>query len=192
MPTSSGWCGSNVSPISDFHFPRSPLWATPTIIRKKPFVPSMPNWRHHRTVQRARVELGMILETSAPTDLPPEFVPPDAVAKLSNADRSLVIVLTRVLGPQGLRTYADLLANALPNPRSSHSTTYGTMPTSRPANRSPNISSLHPRPACSASRTTRVSGRRSESCRFADETIAEAIAELYNTAQLDVLRRTRK
>ncbi len=63
-------------------------------------------------LQRARVELGLILEKSAPTDLPPEFIEPDAVAKLSDADRSLVVVLTRVLGPRGLQAYANSLENA--------------------------------------------------------------------------------
>ncbi len=143
--------------------------------------------------QRARVELGMILETSAPTDLPPEFVPPDAVAKLSNADRSLVIVLTRVLGPQGLRTYADLLANAPTEPSviafddlrddADESTRQQIAEHLIPYIR--DLYATHP-----GLRESRVDAPRG--ARFADETIAEAMAELYNTAQLDVLRRTRE
>ncbi|MDF2826562.1 MAG: MerR family transcriptional regulator, partial [Mycobacterium sp.] len=46
-------------------------------------------------LQKARAELRLILEHTAPTDLPAEFVSPDAVARMSEADRSLVVVLTR-------------------------------------------------------------------------------------------------
>lgn len=67
-------------------------------------------------MQRARTELRLILERSAPTDLPPGLVPPDAVAGLSDADRSMVVVLTRVLGPQGIRAYAELLRNVPAEP----------------------------------------------------------------------------
>lgn len=63
-------------------------------------------------LQRARIELGLILSKSAPTDLPSDFAPVAAEAELSDADRSLVVVMTRVLGPQGLQTYGDLLRNA--------------------------------------------------------------------------------
>jgi DNA-binding transcriptional MerR regulator len=58
-------------------------------------------------LQRVRVELGLILRQAAPTDLPPEFAPATARAELSDADRSFIVVMTRVLGPQGLRAYAD-------------------------------------------------------------------------------------
>jgi len=51
-------------------------------------------------LQRVRVELGLILRQAAPTDLPPELAPAAAHAGLSDADRALVVVLTRVLGPQ--------------------------------------------------------------------------------------------
>lgn len=67
-------------------------------------------------LQRAREELGLILQSSAPTDLSPEFIAPDTVATLSDADRSLVVVLSRVLGPRGLQVYADLLKDAPAEP----------------------------------------------------------------------------
>ena len=44
-----------------------------------------------------------ILREAAPTDLPPEIAPAAARADLSDADRSYVVVLSRVLGPQGSR-----------------------------------------------------------------------------------------
>lgn len=49
-------------------------------------------------LQRARVELGVILRQPTPAELPPGFAAPDVVAKMSQADRSFIAVLTQVLG----------------------------------------------------------------------------------------------
>ena len=144
-------------------------------------------------LQRARAEVGVLLATSAPTDLPAEFVPPDAVASLSDADRSLVVVLTRVLGPEGLRVYADLLSNSPPEPTAS---AFDDLPADADeetrrdlAERmAPYIRALYAaHPGLRESRTDAPRGAR-----FAADTIAEAITELYNVAQLDVLRRSRE
>ncbi|MET4427567.1 MerR family transcriptional regulator [Mycolicibacterium sp. 624] len=141
-------------------------------------------------LQAARAELGLILEHSAPTDLPPEFVPPDTVAKMSDADRSLVVVLTRVLGPRGLEVYADLLQNAPDEPSLS---AFDDLPTDADeSTRQDMAESLAPyiraiyaaHPGLLEARVDAPGGPR-----FADETIAGAMAELYNAAQLDVLRR---
>jgi DNA-binding transcriptional MerR regulator len=141
-------------------------------------------------LQRARVELGIILESSAPTDLPPEFVPPDTVAKLSDADRSLAVVLTRVLGPQGLQVYGNLLTNAPDEPSASD---FDDLPADADESTRqdiadrlvPYIRAVHEaHPGLAESRTDAPGGAR-----FADKTIAEAVSELYNAAQLDVLRR---
>jgi DNA-binding transcriptional MerR regulator len=141
-------------------------------------------------LQRARAELAAILESSAPTDLPLEFVPPDTVAKLSDADRSLVVVLSRVLGPQGLKVYADLLENAPIEPSVAD---FDDLPADadEPTRQDlaerlvPTIQALHAaHPGLVESRTDAPGGAR-----FADLTIAEAMSELYNAAQLDVLRR---
>ena len=54
-------------------------------------------------LQRARLELALILRRSVPTDLPVEIAPAAAAeAALSDADRSFIVVMTRVLGPRGL------------------------------------------------------------------------------------------
>ena len=144
-------------------------------------------------LQRARAELGLILRHSAPTDLPPEFVQPDAVAKLSDADRSLVVVLTRVLGPQGLRAYADLLENAPEEPAVA---AFDDIPADADETTRQDIAErLVPymkevyaaHPGLRESRTDAPGGAR-----FADQTIEAAMSDLYNTAQLDILRRTRE
>jgi DNA-binding transcriptional MerR regulator len=59
-------------------------------------------------LQRIRVELGALLRQSAPTDLPPEIATAAARAGLSGADRSFVVVMSRVLGPRALQAYAWL------------------------------------------------------------------------------------
>lgn len=144
-------------------------------------------------LQQARNELALILEQSAPTDLPPEFVPADAVAKMTDADRSLVVVLTRVLGPRGLQVYADLIRNAPDEPSIAAFDDLG--PDADDATRQemaallvPYIRALHA--AHPGLRELRVDAPRGE--RFADRTIAEAMSELYNEAQLDVLRRSQE
>jgi DNA-binding transcriptional MerR regulator len=49
-------------------------------------------------LQQVRVDLGSILRQAVPTDLPPEIAPAAAGAELSDTERSVVDVLTRVLG----------------------------------------------------------------------------------------------
>jgi DNA-binding transcriptional MerR regulator len=141
-------------------------------------------------LQRARLELGLILRSASPTDLPPEFVPPDAVAKMSNADRSLVVVLTRVLGPRGLEVYSHLLRNA---PHEPSVGAFDDLPSDaeEPVRQdlaeriAPYIRAIYEaHPGLPDARTDAPGGAR-----FADETIAIAMSELYNEAQLDVLRR---
>jgi DNA-binding transcriptional MerR regulator len=141
-------------------------------------------------LQAAREELAVILEHSAPTDLPPKFVPAETVAKLSDADRSLVVVLTRVLGPRGLEIYSDLLQNAPDEPSAA---AFDAMPPDADeatrqamAERiAPYIRAIHEaHPDLVEARTDAPGGSR-----FADETIAGAMSELYNAAQRDVLGR---
>jgi DNA-binding transcriptional MerR regulator len=70
-------------------------------------------------LQRARDELGELLKLSAPTDLPPDFVAPDTTAKMTDADRKLVVVLSRVLGPRGRQIYADMMRETPEDPAAS-------------------------------------------------------------------------
>ncbi|MDH6195569.1 DNA-binding transcriptional MerR regulator [Mycobacterium frederiksbergense] len=141
-------------------------------------------------LQRARDELGRLLEQSAPTDLPPDFVAPAAVAKMTDADRSLVVVLSRVLGPRGLRVYADLMRQTPDDPLASE---FDNLPadaddTSRldlAERLAPYIWAItEAHPGLLDSRSDAPRGAR-----FADQAIDAAMADLYNPAQLDVLRR---
>lgn len=62
-------------------------------------------------LQRARVELGLILRQCSPTDLPAELAVAAAGADLSDNDRAFVGFMTRILGPSGLEAYGELLQN---------------------------------------------------------------------------------
>ena len=142
-------------------------------------------------LQRVRAELGHILRHGTPTDLPPELAPAVAEAKMSDADRSIVVVMNRVLGPRRLQAYTDMLQD-LP-----------TDPTDREfddlcgdadeetrqdlAERmAPYIRRIHAtHPGLKAPHSDAPRGAR-----FVAESIEAAMQELYNPAQLDVIQRT--
>ncbi len=141
-------------------------------------------------LQRARGELAELLTNSAPTDLPPDFAAPDAVAKMTDADRKLIVVLSRVLGPRGRRAYADLISDSREDPAAheldtlaadaDEATRQGLAERLAPYIRS--VREDHP-----GLIEARVDAPRG--ARFAEKAIDDAMADLYNPAQLDVLRR---
>jgi DNA-binding transcriptional MerR regulator len=141
-------------------------------------------------LQRVRSELAELLDHSAPTDLPPDFVAPATAAKMTAADRSLVVVLSRVLGPRGAQVYADMMREAPDDPAA---TELDNLPAdaSEETRQSlavrlvPYIRAIREaNPGLDESRADAPRGKR-----FADKVIDDAMADLYNPAQLDVLRR---
>lgn len=139
-------------------------------------------------LQRVRAELGLIMRQGVPADLPPELAP--AAAKMSDADRSLVVVLTRVLGPQRLQAYTQMLQD-MP-----------TDPTDRELDDLPADADERTRqdlaermaPYVRRIRATHPGLKAPDSdaprgARFVAETMGAAMRELYNPAQLDVLQR---
>jgi len=141
-------------------------------------------------LQHARDELRELLKHSAPTDLPPDFVAPDTAAKMTDADRSLVVVLSRVLGPRGRQIYADMMREVPDDPAASEvdnlpadadeATREDLARRLAPYLRA--IAEAHPSLA-----ESRLDAPRGE--RFAEKAIGAAMIDLYNPAQLDVLRR---
>lgn len=142
-------------------------------------------------LHRARAEVAGILEQGVPTDLPPEF----AIARratLSAADRSIVSVMGRLLGESERATYAELLADEartesdeefddLP-PDADEATREAlavrmTADVRRLRERYPGIGTLGTQTPMSPQRYRR--------------TLDQAMAEIYNPAQLDVLLRLR-
>lgn len=141
-------------------------------------------------LQRIRVELSVILRQAATTDLPPGFAPATATARLSDADRSLVVVMTRVLGPEGLQAYAHMLQNSSADPSGAE---FDDLPaeaddTTRQEvaeRRAPYIRALYAEhPGLTDAHADAPGGAR-----FAAQTVGKAIDDLYNPAQLDVMKR---
>lgn len=139
-------------------------------------------------LQRVRVELAVILRDSVPIDLPPELAPAGR-AGLSAADRSLMVVLAQVVGPGRLQSLVDLV-EVVPVEISGRE--FDDLP-------------------ADADEPTRrdLAVRMAEGARELREQIPElpdlaapgsgsgartldvAMAELYNPAQVDVIRRMR-
>ncbi|MEH3136866.1 MerR family transcriptional regulator [Mycolicibacterium neoaurum] len=141
-------------------------------------------------LQRARDELAEILTHSAPTDLPTEFAAPTAAASMTDADRKLVVVLSRVLGPRGRQAYADLIGDTREDPAA---TELDSLPADADETTRADLAQrLAPyiwqvrqdHPALREARSDAPRGAH-----FAQKTIADAMSDLYNPAQLDVLRR---
>ena len=141
-------------------------------------------------LQRVRVELSVILRQSVLTDLPPEIASAAAGAELSDTDRSFIVVLTRLLGPEGLRIYAEMLRSLPANPTSAE---FDNLPADadectrdelaeRMATYARALRAEHP------GLTTLLADAPRPS--FTEQTVGEAMKDLYNRAQLDVVRRT--
>ena len=140
-------------------------------------------------LQRARVELGLILSQSVPTDLPPELAPA-ARSDLSDADRSFVVVLSRVMGPQRMQAYADMLQDLPDDPVGPE---FDDLPpdADEPTRRDmaermvPYIRALHAQhPGLISPNSDAPRGPQ-----FVEQTVGKALRDLYNPAQLDVMQR---
>ncbi|GAA1180501.1 MerR family transcriptional regulator [Pseudonocardia alaniniphila] len=141
-------------------------------------------------LQRARVELGLILRHHAPADLPAGLARAPGAAEMPEADRALVLVMTRVLGPRRLDAYAEMLRSVPPDPTDGE---FDALPADageearqdlaeRMVPHIRRIQAEHPEMADPPADAPR--GARS-----ATRIAAAAIRELYNPAQVDVFRR---
>lgn len=143
-------------------------------------------------LQRARIELALILRQTVPTDLPVEIAPAAAEADLSDADRSFIVVMTRVLGPQGLQAWGDLLRDLPDDPAATDfdDLTEDADDTARQDIAERLVGYVRTlRAAHPGLGDFRADAPRG--ARFADQTADTAISEVYNPAQRDVLRRLR-
>ncbi|WP_226366426.1 MerR family transcriptional regulator [Pseudonocardia sp. ICBG162] len=140
-------------------------------------------------LQRARVELAAILDRRAPADLPVELVPAQA-SSLTDADRSLVLLMTRVMGPRKLAAYGALLRDMPADPTDGefdalHADAGEDVRRDLAERMLPHVRRVqeaHPElrgPDDDAPRGARVLA----------ETTNAAMQELYNPAQVDVLVR---
>ncbi|MET7709744.1 MerR family transcriptional regulator [Micromonospora sp. NPDC005413] len=144
-------------------------------------------------LQRARLELGVILRQPTPAELPPGFVTPGVVSTMPHADRSFIVVLTRVLGADTMRAWADMLRKPVTDPVAER---FNALPPdadeqTRAAvarDLAPYVRTLH---AENPEAKITNAGTR-YSARYVQQAVSNALAELYNPAQLDVLRRTNR
>ncbi|MEV6559460.1 MerR family transcriptional regulator [Nocardia sp. NPDC051756] len=141
-------------------------------------------------LQRIRRELALVLREPTPTDLPRELAAATTAADIPDTDRALLVVLARVLGPTTLRAYAETLEayyadpgvlelDRLP-PDADQRTRCELAERLLPAFQT--LLADHPQlraPITDAPHGTHFAGR----------TISAAIKDLYNPAQIDVIRR---
>jgi DNA-binding transcriptional MerR regulator len=141
-------------------------------------------------LQRVRVELSLILRQGTPTDLPPEFASLHAGAEMSEADRSLVVVMTRILSPQRLQAYADMLRDLPTDPTDREFQDLSADADDRTrqdlAERmAPYVRGIYTKhPGLKGPDSDAPRGER-----FVAKTAGAAMRDLYNPAQLDVLKR---
>jgi DNA-binding transcriptional MerR regulator len=143
-------------------------------------------------LNRVRRELGVILRRTTPTDLPNELA--GAVdAGLTGADRAFVVVASRVLDPEGVQAYGNLL-NDLPDdpvsseldglPADADEATRRDL-AERLAGYLQALYTEHPALRDAAAHAPR-------GIHFASQTFGLAMKDLYNPAQIDVMRRANK
>ncbi|WP_020494629.1 MerR family transcriptional regulator [Sciscionella marina] len=141
-------------------------------------------------LQRARVELGLILAQSVPADLPPEFATAAANQPISETERSFFTVLSRVLGPKGIEAYTGLMRNPVADPAA---TEFENLPADADERTRAELAERmvsfvhslyreHP-----GLRTLPADAPRGE--QFARQITGSALAEIYNPAQVDVMAR---
>ena len=140
-------------------------------------------------LQAIQAELQKMLHEGAPTDLPADL--DAATSQLSAADRSLTIVLSRVLSPAAVNAWRDLLGPYSDSPAVK---AFDRLPPEAEETvkvrvcrkLGPHIQRLESKfpdlIGIVRSEVARSSGRRPKA-------LDKALKELYNPAQLDVLRR---
>ncbi|MFD4595631.1 MerR family transcriptional regulator [Streptomyces rubiginosohelvolus] len=140
-------------------------------------------------LQQARTEVGALLRRTSASDLPLRFASLDDVAELPEPDRSFVSVIDTVLGPRALDGYADLLQQK-PDPVA---TELDDLPADadESTRRSlaerlvPYVRALRVRHAGLDDLASDAPHGRHVTAR----TMEKAIGDLYNPAQVDVMRR---
>ncbi len=148
--------------------------------------------RNLRRLQRIRAELGHMLADAAPTDLPATLAAAIRDVDLSEADRSVLVVMSRVLDPDLVMDLVGVL-QSLPDDgaaRAFEALDPGSDETTRQAL----AERLLPRALAVRSvlpgLLDALDDPRADP--VARRTIDQAVEDLYNPAQVDVMRRVRR
>jgi DNA-binding transcriptional MerR regulator len=143
-------------------------------------------------LRRTRVELELILSQGAPTELTTvrDLASASAWADLSAAGRAYFVVLSRVLGPVGLRAYEKILRGLHDDPAMGEldrlPADAGEDTRRRLAERlAPHIGALHA--GCPEVKDALADAPRGP--QFAAEMMDAAVKDLFNPAQIDVMAR---
>lgn len=145
--------------------------------------------RNIERLQQTRAELVAMCEQAAPLDVPTQVA--RRVEGLPAVERALVVVLTRLLGTRPLEAYLDLLP---PYRANAAVVAFDNLPadadeSSREVVAAGIADHLRHLSACRSSQIQMIDTGLQESG-LKRQTVHEAIGNLYNPAQLDVLTRT--
>jgi DNA-binding transcriptional MerR regulator len=141
-------------------------------------------------LQHVRAELSMIFRHHAPNDLPPGFG--EAATGFTDADRSLILIFSRILDQAAMDDLRQLLVDFHDNPLRAE---FDALPPDADDGARDHLARRYAR--FSRSLIARVpwlanpATRAARSGTDAEGIITEAIVDLYNPAQLDVIRRSR-
>jgi hypothetical protein len=139
-------------------------------------------------LQRDRAEVALILRQRAPVDLPPEFAP--VTTGLSDASRSLIVVLTRILGPTALDAWREALRDFQRDPVTD---LFDELPAGADEQTRQDLAErLAPHVQAVLAKHPGlwdVGPGAPRDAKSAARIVGQAMADLYNPAQKDVLRR---
>lgn len=141
-------------------------------------------------LQRIRAELALLLRQPAPIDLPPPLATAVAKAEVSAADHSFLVVLTRVLGPAAPAAYAELYGK---HPKPPEFTEFDDLPAEADeATRQDLAERMAPlirQIGADVPSIQVLAAGSPHGVKHAQRTIVQAMLDLYNPAQIDVLVR---
>ncbi|MGH3726136.1 MAG: MerR family transcriptional regulator [Mycobacterium sp.] len=141
-------------------------------------------------LQRVRAEIGQILSSEAVADLPPQFASVAVNMDLSDTDRSLAFVMSRLLGPVGMQAYIGMFQDQQDRsldrelealPVDADEQTRAEL-ADRLAAQARKLYADHPGMLTSTADAPR--GQQ-----FVERTVGQALLDMFNSAQLDVLVR---
>jgi len=140
-------------------------------------------------LQRVRAELAMIIRNNSPTDLPAGFG--SVASGLSDADRALILIYSRVFDQSGMADLRQMLIDSHGDPVGAE---FDALP---PDADEPTRQALAERYApVTQSLTAKYPWLEDPGARTtlgksaAESLITDALVDLYNSAQLDVLHRS--
>lgn len=143
-------------------------------------------------LQRVRAELAVILRQETPTDLPAGIGATITAADLTPQDRAFTVVLAQLVSPEALTRFAEVLKDYSKDPVEVE---FDTLPEDADeatrqhlAERMVALPQVREMRAAFPDAAGMYTGApRGE--KFAMQAMAKAVVELYNKAQIDVLKR---